>query len=97
MPRSRTNPRRGLYHALCSAVGFWSRLSNRTRFIVFSGAGALILAAVLLAVLLTRPDAAAVRQASAEGLPMPAGTPQATATLQPLPTPPEPIPTTPPD
>lgn len=89
--------RRSLFHALRSAVGFLSRLSNRTRFIVFSGAGALILAAVLLAVFLTRPDAVAVRQASAEGLPIPAGTPQATATPQPLPTPPEPIPTTPPD
>lgn len=89
--------RRSLFHALRSAVGFLSRLSNRTRFIVFSGAGVLILAAVLLAVFLTRPDAVAVRQASAEELPIPADTPQATATPQPLPTPPEPIPTTPPD
>jgi len=95
MPTPRTYSRRGLFHALRSAVGFLSRLSNRTRFIVFSGAGALMLTAVLLAVFLTRPDAAAVRQASAEGLPIPAGTPQATP--QSLPTPLEPIPTTPPD
>ena len=68
MPTPRTNSRRGLYHALRSAVGFLSRLSNRTRFIVFSGAVALVLAAVLLAVL-SRPDAA--RQASQrKGLPI---------------------------
>ena len=85
MPAPRTNSRRGLYHALRSAPEwFLSRLSSRTRFIVSPG-GALVLAAVLLAVFLTRPDAS-VRQASAEGLPIPAGAPQA-ATPSPCPHP----------
>jgi len=97
MPRPRSDSRHGLFRALRSAVGFLSRLSSRTRFIVFCAAGALVLAAALLAVLLSRPDAPLVRQASAEGLPVPDGTPQAVAAPQPLPTSLEPIPTTPPD
>lgn len=98
MSAPRTNTRRGLHHALRSAAGWLSRLSRRARFIVLFGAGALVVAAVLLAVFLTRPDSGGVRQASADGFPIPTGTPHATATLQPLPTPSlEPIPTTPPD
>lgn len=74
-----------------------SRLSRSARLALLCGAGALIVAAVLLTVLLL-PGADNVKQASAGALPVPADMPE--TTLEPLPTPtPDltPVPTTAPD
>jgi hypothetical protein len=64
-----------------------ARSSRRTRLFFLIGAGALVIAVVLLVVFLALPDSETVKQASAGGLPVPTGTPEGTATLPPLPTP----------
>ena len=72
-------------------------LANQTtpiKLTVICGGAALLIAAILLIVLL--PGSEGVQQASAGGLPVPTGTPE--ATLEPLPTPTfEPVVTTAPD
>ena len=73
-----------------------SLMKRPARLAVLGGAGALVVGAILRVVLLTLPGNKGAQQASAGGLPVPTGTPQ--ATMAPLPSPtPEPIPTTAPD
>lgn len=98
MRTPRTSPNKRYGNVLLSFIRQLAHLNRRTRLIIICGAGALLLAVVLLVVFLSLPGDGGVKQASAGGLPVPTGTPEAAATLPPLPTPSfEPVATTDPD
>ena len=77
----------GLVHAIAAVIRGWRKMSRRTRILILSGAGAVIIAAIAVPLILTLPaDTEAVAEATPVSTPAPVVTPS-----------PTPIPTTPPE